>query len=211
MLDRPFVWILVSALPLTALACGGSQPAAQTAAEGQTSDAPATETAPSTSAASTSAAPAAEQPKKDDSGEGWEGEGEARGAGDSKGDAAKGASGKPAEGSALPEGGKPGAETRTMQVIQQVVKDNRKPVRKCYDDARKDLPTLTGDMVIHFVIDPKGKVQKAELNRDKSTLKSPAVVDCAIEAIKKIQFPPSSRGMDTEVNYPYNFKPDGGG
>ncbi|MES1186255.1 MAG: AgmX/PglI C-terminal domain-containing protein, partial [Myxococcales bacterium] len=62
-----------------------------------------------------------------------------------------------------------------------------------------------GDMVIHFVVDPDGKVKKADLNQERSTIKSPAVVDCSIKVIQGIKFPPSSRGMDTTVNYPFNF------
>jgi hypothetical protein len=100
-------------------------------------------------------------------------------------------------------GGK--TETRTMEVVAQVIKDNRKPVRDCFDKAKKDLPDLKGDMVIHFVIDPDGKVKKADLNQERSTIKSPAVVDCSIKVIQGIKFPPSSRGMDTTVNYPFNF------
>jgi hypothetical protein len=96
-------------------------------------------------------------------------------------------------------------ETRTMEVIAQVVKENRKPVRDCFDKAKKDLPDLKGDMVIHFVVDPEGKVKKADLNVERSTLKSPAVVDCSIKVITGIKFPPSSRGMDTTVNYPFNL------
>jgi len=100
-------------------------------------------------------------------------------------------------------GGK--TETRTMDVIAQIVKDNRKPVRECFDKAKKDLPDLKGDMVIHFVVDPDGKVKKAELNQERSTIKSPAVVDCSIKVLQGIKFPASSRGMDTTVNYPFNF------
>jgi hypothetical protein len=100
-------------------------------------------------------------------------------------------------------GGK--TETRTMEVIAQIVKDNRKPVRECFDKAKKDLPDLKGDMVIHFVVDPEGKVKKAELNQERSTIKSAVVVDCSIKVIQGIKFPPSSRGMDTTVNYPFNF------
>jgi hypothetical protein len=103
------------------------------------------------------------------------------------------------------EGSGKGPETRTMDVIGQIVKDNRKPVRECFDKAKKDLPDLKGDMVIHFVVDPDGKVKKADLNQERSTIKSPAVVDCSIKIIFGIKFPPSSRGMDTTVNYPFNF------
>jgi hypothetical protein len=102
-------------------------------------------------------------------------------------------------------------ETRTTEVIQKVVVDNRAAVRDCYDRGRKELPDLKGTMIIKFTLDPEGHVKKAELNMDGSTIKAPAIVNCSIDAIKRIKFPASSRGMDTTVNYPFDFKPDGGG
>jgi hypothetical protein len=132
-------------------------------------------------------APAAEAAKPAESDEGaWAGETEAKS-------------------EKVPPGAEGKTETRTMEVIAQIVKDNRKPVRECFDKAKKDLPDLKGDMVIHFVVDPDGKVKKAELNQERSTLKSPAVVDCSIKVISGIKFPASSRGMDTTVNYPFNL------
>jgi len=98
-------------------------------------------------------------------------------------------------------------ETRTMDVIRKLVVDNRKAARKCYDDARKELKDLKGDVVIHFVLAPSGKVKLAELNQERSTLKAPAVVDCVIGVIKAIPFPQSSRAMETSTNYPFNFTP----
>jgi hypothetical protein len=85
--------------------------------------------------------------------------------------------------------------------------DNRKAARKCYEDARKNDRDLKGDVVIHFVLNPQGKVKLAELNQERSTLKAPSVVDCVIGVIKSIQFPKSSRGMETSTNYPFNFTP----
>lgn len=173
-------------LGLLLVACGGSAPEAQTPA--------------STAEAAPATAPAAATPAADDKpgADGWEGEGEAKGA-------ASGGDAKPAA--------KPGAsdveEKRTIEVIQKLVKDRRPEVRECYDKARKDLPSLQGDMIIHFVLDPEGKVKTIELNQERSTLKTSAVVDCAIKTIKSIQFPPSTRGMETNVNYPYNFMPGG--
>jgi hypothetical protein len=102
-------------------------------------------------------------------------------------------------------------ETRTTEVITKVVQDNRKTVRECYDKVRKQIPDLAGLMTIHFVLDPEGKVKKAELNLERSEIKAPEVVNCAIDAIKKMHFPPSSRGMESTINYPFSFKPDGGG
>lgn len=98
-------------------------------------------------------------------------------------------------------------ETRTTEVIQKLVQENRKPVRDCYEKARKQIPDLKGTMVIHFVLDPEGKVKEAVLAVEKSEVKSPDVVTCAVNVIKKIKFPPSSRGMETTINYPYTFNP----
>ena len=172
------------------LGCGGSEPAAESPASS------ASEPAADTPSSAPEAAPAAG--KGADEG-GWEGEDEA------KKSAATGPSGDGTGKPAPPDTKK--EETRTVDVIAKIVKDNRQPVRDCYDKAQKELPTLKGDMVIFFVLDPEGKVKKIELNQQASTLKSPAVVDCAIKVIKSLNFPPSSRGMETTVNYPYNFNP----
>jgi hypothetical protein len=182
-MKRAFAWAAVS---LFAVGCGGDAASAGPAKSPDDAAAPAAD-------APADAAPAADAPAPDkpadkpatgaDDGA-WAGEAEAK------------SSKAPADGK---------TETRTMEVIAQIVKDNRKPVRECFDKAKKDLPDLKGDMVIHFVVDPDGKVKKAELNQERSTIKSPAVVDCSIKIIQGIKFPPSSRGMDTTVNYPFNF------
>jgi outer membrane biosynthesis protein TonB len=96
-------------------------------------------------------------------------------------------------------------ETRTTEVIQKLVQDNRKPIRACYEKALKELPDLSGTMTIHFVLDPEGKLKTAELNQERSEIKAPAVVNCAIAELKKIKFPPSSRGMESTINYPFSF------
>lgn len=127
--------------------------------------------------------------------------------------AGEGSEGEAGEGGDGPEGEAEGEgeDTRTTASIAQVIKSNRKPIRACYDKARKELPDLKGTMTIHFVLDGEGKVKKAELNVERSQIKAPQVVDCALTQIKLLQFPPSSKGMDTTVNYPFDFKPDGGG
>lgn len=124
---------------------------------------------------------------------------------DDTGQSASGGEKKPDEGEEPAEGGD--KETRTTEVIQALVQENRKPVRECYEKARKQIPDLKGTMTIHFVLDPEGKVKEANLNVEKSEVKSPDIVNCAVAVIKKIKFPPSSRGMETTINYPYTFNP----
>ena len=163
-------------------ACGGS--------------APPPEAPPASDPALAAPAPAeASSPQPASGDEVWEGEAEATSTGSSTG------------GEAAPAAGSGAEETRTVEVLTKIIKDNRQAVRDCYDAARKDLPSLEGDMVIFVLLDPEGKVKKIELNQQASTLKSPAVVDCAIKVIQGLDFPPSSRGMETTLNYPFNFKP----
>jgi hypothetical protein len=204
--DKSSAWIVLAcSLALSAAACGGSQPAPQTAS----GEAPAGDTSSDDTSAAAADSDGTGGPKKaEGNGESWEGEGDANGKGDT---ANAGTPDKPASDASLPEGGKDGPETRTNKVIFDFVQQNRKPIRKCYDDARKDLPTLAGDMTIEFTLDPKGKIRSAKLDANKSTLKSAAVSDCIVAYLKTLQFPASSRGMDSTVHYPFNFKPDGGG
>jgi len=180
----------LAAVTLFAMGCGGDAASAGPAKSPDGAAAPAADAPVDAAPAAAADAPAADKPAADKPAAGaddaaWAGEAEAKSA-------------------KAPEGnGK--TETRTMEIIAQIVKDNRKPVRECFDKAKKDLPNLKGDMVIHFIVDPDGKVKKADLNQERSTIKSPAVVDCSIKVILGIKFPPSSRGMDTTVNYPFNF------
>ena len=99
-----------------------------------------------------------------------------------------------------------GTETRTTEVIAKIIKENRKSFRDCFEKGTKDLPEVEGTMTLHFVLDPTGKVKTAELNQSRSTVKAPSVVDCSIAALKALSFPPSSRGMESVINYPFDFK-----
>ncbi|HEX4338245.1 MAG TPA: AgmX/PglI C-terminal domain-containing protein [Polyangiaceae bacterium] len=102
-------------------------------------------------------------------------------------------------------GGDP--DKRTMEIIAATVKEHRKDARACYEKGAKEVPGLKGDLVVHFVLTPKGKVKTAELNRERSTITEASVVKCVIDVVTAIDFPKSSRGMESTVNYPFNFTP----
>ncbi len=176
---------------LTLAACGGSQAAPETAADESANAPNEAEAAPS-------------EPE-----ETWGSEdGEASPASESKPGATPSSSTSETSPAPAPAAAHSGAtETRTTAVIQDVVQQNRAKVRACYDAAQKKLPDLKGDLVLRFTLNPEGAVKSIEQDLDKSTLKSPEVVKCAIDEIKSWKFPPSSRGMDTTVNYPFNFNP----
>ena len=100
------------------------------------------------------------------------------------------------------------ADKRTLAVVGEVVKKNRQIVRDCYEAARKKDKDLKGSLTIHFVLDPEGNVMSAELNEERSDIRTPDVVSCAVDLIKSLKFPPSSRGMETVVNYPFDLQPN---
>ena len=114
-----------------------------------------------------------------------------------------------AQGSPPSEGGAgvSDGETRTMQVIQKVVLDNRARFRACYDAVQAKEPEVQGDIAIFFVLSSEGRVREASLNEQRSTLKHPEVAKCIIGELRKVQFPASSKGLETKVTYPFNFNP----
>jgi hypothetical protein len=102
----------------------------------------------------------------------------------------------------------PGAgDSRNTESIAEMVKAHRKEARDCYEKALKQVPGLKGDLVIHFTLTPAGKVKLAELNKERSTITEPSVVSCVIDVIRALEFPKSAKGLETTVNYPFNFNP----
>jgi hypothetical protein len=99
------------------------------------------------------------------------------------------------------------AETRTTEVIATIIKDHRKGARACYEQVLQDVPGMKGDLVIQFILNPDGSMKHAELNEARSTIKEPKLANCVIEVMRHLDFPQSSRGMETKVNYPFNFNP----
>jgi hypothetical protein len=98
---------------------------------------------------------------------------------------------------------------RSMDDIIAVVKDNRHLFRLCYEKYQHEKPELQGDLVISFRITSRGRVIDAQVNPEGTTLTDENVGSCAANEMKKLTFPEVASGRDTEVNYPFNFKPRG--
>jgi TonB family protein len=101
----------------------------------------------------------------------------------------------------------PARDSRGKQEIQQVMADNRDKVRACYDAALAQNPGIAGDLVVDFTIDPRGDVKAAEVNWSQSEIHIPELDTCAADAVRSLKFPPSSRGLESKVSYPFNFNP----
>lgn len=98
-------------------------------------------------------------------------------------------------------------DSRGKDEIQATIAANRDRVRACYDAALANNPGIAGDLVVGFVINPDGSVKSAEVNWSESELHIPELDSCAIDVLRNLKFPPSSRGLESKVNYPFNFKP----
>jgi TonB family protein len=98
-------------------------------------------------------------------------------------------------------------DARGKDEIQAVIAANRAKVRTCYDAALKNNPGIAGDLVVSFVINPDGSVKSAEVNWSESELHVPELDSCAVDVLRTLKFPPSSRGLESKVNYPFNFNP----
>ena len=79
--------------------------------------------------------------------------------------------------------------------------------RACYEAALKTNPGIAGDLVVSFIINPDGSVKNAEVNWSESELHVPELDSCTLEVVQAMKFPPSSRGLESKVNYPFNFNP----
>jgi TonB family protein len=98
-------------------------------------------------------------------------------------------------------------DARGKDEIQAVIAANRAKMRSCYDAALKNNPGIAGDLVVSFVINPDGSVKSAEVNWSESELHVPELDSCAVDVLRTLKFPPSSRGLESKVNYPFNFNP----
>jgi TonB family protein len=121
--------------------------------------------------------------------------------------AASGASAAPLEPAAESPATAGPRDARGKDEIQRVIADNRAKVRACYEAALKANPGIAGDLVVSFIINPDGSVKDAEVNWSESELHVPELDSCTLEVVQAMKFPPSSRGLESKVNYPFNFNP----
>ncbi|HEX9297381.1 MAG TPA: TonB family protein [Polyangiaceae bacterium] len=98
---------------------------------------------------------------------------------------------------------------RTLDDIRAVVASNRDSFRACYDRSLKGHPGIKGTFVLKFVVNPDGTVKSAEADQAKSQIHASDLDTCAIAALKGLKFPPSRKGMESTVSYPFDFNPKG--
>jgi hypothetical protein len=91
--------------------------------------------------------------------------------------------------------------------IRAIVVAHRDEARACYEKSLSAHPGIEGDLVIQWVIDPKGAVSQVGNDASRSQILEPSLVTCIAEILTRIQFAPSPRGFETKAFYPFNFHP----
>ena len=76
-------------------------------------------------------------------------------------------------------------------------------MKRCYEAALKQQPTLSGRVMVQFVIGMRGQVSSSEVKS--STLGNPTVENCLLQAIRRWEFPPPKQGADVVIVYPFVF------
>ena len=94
------------------------------------------------------------------------------------------------------------------EIIRRIVRRHVNEVKYCYDQALARQPKLDGRLVTQFTISGTGQVLASVVQS--STLWSPAVEMCVVNAVKRWQFPAPEKGGLVIVSYPFQFSPAGG-
>jgi TonB family protein len=94
------------------------------------------------------------------------------------------------------------------EIIRRIVRRHVNEVRYCYEQALSAHPSLEGRLVVQFTIAPTGRVLASVLSS--SSLGSPAVEACVVNAVKRWEFPQPLGGGLVIVSYPFQLAPAGG-
>jgi len=95
-----------------------------------------------------------------------------------------------------------------MHVIRNGVEKRHGAVRGCWKPYLKTFPMSEPRVQVRFVIDPKGRIESAEVTY--SNMNSPNVEKCVVDIVKALRFPPPEAHGYITVTYPFMAKPPGG-
>ena len=91
-------------------------------------------------------------------------------------------------------------------VIEEAIRARLPRMRRCYEDARAENDRLAGAVSLHFHITPWGDLW--DLRIDQSSVPSPEVQRCALDALRDLRFDPPFPGSEgLGVSYPVDLGP----
>jgi pSer/pThr/pTyr-binding forkhead associated (FHA) protein/outer membrane biosynthesis protein TonB len=90
--------------------------------------------------------------------------------------------------------------------IRQVFINNQRALASCYERALSTDKGLGGKIMLDFDIGEQGRVSRAEVSQDKSTLVNASLANCVISKMKTWRFPePPNKNETVQVFYPLAF------
>jgi hypothetical protein len=91
-------------------------------------------------------------------------------------------------------------------IIRRYIKRNIQKISYCYEKQLLAQPTLEGTVATQFFISPMGTVSESHAKGVNDE-----VASCVAGVIRAIEFPRPKGGGGVQVNYPFTFRPTGGG
>lgn len=92
----------------------------------------------------------------------------------------------------------------TPAEVERGVRQARSKIRRCYEDALKREPALSGELKLAISVEPGGAVSHVKLA---GSLAGHAVAQCVAGVVKALPLPPPPKGAKLTVDYPLSFDP----
>ncbi|MCK6507652.1 AgmX/PglI C-terminal domain-containing protein [Myxococcota bacterium] len=89
------------------------------------------------------------------------------------------------------------------QAIQVAVKQQMSPIRQCYNRELQRDASLSGKVVVWFLIEADGGVSKVRLKE--TTMGNSIVEDCIVDQVATMTFPKPQAGKVVPVSFPFSF------
>jgi hypothetical protein len=91
--------------------------------------------------------------------------------------------------------------------VLDAIRARRDAFRCCYGLYARAHQSGPAHVVLHVELAPDGKVTKASLDEQRSSVAAPDLERCMATIATTLSFPRSPSGRDTKLNYPFDFEP----
>lgn len=95
------------------------------------------------------------------------------------------------------------------EIIRRIIRRHINEVKYCYEQELVKKPDLQGRIAVQFTIAATGQVVASVMQQ--SSVGSPRVENCVVQAVRRWEFPKPLGGGIVIVTYPFVFNPAGGG
>lgn len=97
------------------------------------------------------------------------------------------------------------SESDYKNEIRKTIAENLSRIQQCYVSAIKVYPVLQGKIRTLFKINSNGEVVQAKITS--STANNAQLEECVIKELRALKFSKNKEVADSEVDYPFDFRP----